>query len=441
MTDKNNDVPRQTPWGAKAASNSESPGPGPQPASQPDPQQDPRPDPRLHGAYSGTRAELFSLALKTALLTGVTVGIYRFWERTRIRRFIWSATAPGGDPFEYTGTGKEKFLGFLIAVVVLGVVLGTIQLGLFFINLSVFTPSDTAENGVWPTVLLQLSFLVMLPLYFFAMYRAYRYRMSRTRWRGIRFGVLPGAWGYAWRYFLYLGLAVVSLGLLWPLMTFKLEEYRANRTFFGDARWHQGGRWTMLYPAMKHLGIGVALGVLSVVLLVGESVGLSIVCFLIAWIWAFVGYFHYRVQSYRILTEHKVIGNGIRLGANPSSSEVLGIAIAGGFLSMIAGGVVSAVVVGLLSSSGLFDVLFSPDPVGEAFGWSAQLLSLLVTLISLQIYGVFLLIFMIQPIYAHIIETTWIENPILLTSVKQRSADDFPDADGFADALDVGGAF
>lgn len=206
------------------------------------------PDHRLRGDYRGRRSDLFALALKTALLTAITLGVYRFWERTRIRRHIWSATVPGGDAFEYTGTSKEKFLGFLIALVVLGVGLGLLQLGLFFVNLSLFSPAQTPEGEIAQLLLFQVSFLLVLPLYFFAKYRAYRYRMSRTRWRGIRFGVLPGAWGYAWRHLMYLALAIVSGGVLWPLMTFRLEAYRTNRTFFGDAQWHQGGRWTMLYP-------------------------------------------------------------------------------------------------------------------------------------------------------------------------------------------------
>ncbi|MGB0797738.1 MAG: DUF898 family protein, partial [Planktomarina sp.] len=70
---------------------------------------------------------LFWLAIKTTLLTVITLGVYRFWARTRIRRYIWSAIRPGGDEFEYTGTGLEKFLGFLLAVVILAVYLGILQ--------------------------------------------------------------------------------------------------------------------------------------------------------------------------------------------------------------------------------------------------------------------------------------------------------------------------
>ena len=83
-----------------------------------------------HGDYTGDGKALFFLALRTGLLTFFTLGIYRFWAKTRIRRFIWSSTRLDGSRFEYTGTGLEKFLGFLMAVVILAVSFGFYGLAL-----------------------------------------------------------------------------------------------------------------------------------------------------------------------------------------------------------------------------------------------------------------------------------------------------------------------
>ena len=41
---------------------------------------------------------------------------------------------PGGDAFECTGTGLEKFLGFLIALVILAFYLGILQVVLTFVG-------------------------------------------------------------------------------------------------------------------------------------------------------------------------------------------------------------------------------------------------------------------------------------------------------------------
>ena len=65
----------------------------------------------LNGRYTGAIGAFFWLNFRLGLLTLITLGLYRFWARTRVRRYMWSATSPGGDPFEYTGTGLEKLLG------------------------------------------------------------------------------------------------------------------------------------------------------------------------------------------------------------------------------------------------------------------------------------------------------------------------------------------
>ena len=41
---------------------------------------------------------------------------------------------PGGDAFEYTGTGLEKLLRFLIALVILALYLGILQVVLTFVG-------------------------------------------------------------------------------------------------------------------------------------------------------------------------------------------------------------------------------------------------------------------------------------------------------------------
>src|SRR6516162_1908703 len=47
-----------------------------------------------------------------AVLLMFTLGIYRFWLSTDIRRYLWSNTELAGESFEYTGTAYELLLGF-----------------------------------------------------------------------------------------------------------------------------------------------------------------------------------------------------------------------------------------------------------------------------------------------------------------------------------------
>src|SRR4051794_10765484 len=67
----------------------------------------------LRPAYDGRLARFAWLTAKTGLLALITLGIYRFWGRTRVRRYVWSRISVGGDRLGYTGTGREMFLGFL----------------------------------------------------------------------------------------------------------------------------------------------------------------------------------------------------------------------------------------------------------------------------------------------------------------------------------------
>ena len=45
------------------------------------------------------------------------------------------------------------------------------------------------------------------------------------------------------------------------------------------------------------------------------------------------------------------------------------------------------------------------------------------------------------PILGHYVDTLWVENAERLEQIRQRTGEHIADADGFADALDIGGAF
>ena len=69
--------------------------------------------------FLGQRRSYWRLLIRGAVLLMVTLGIYRFWLATDIRRFLWSNTEIAGEALEYTGTALELLLGFLIAIAIL----------------------------------------------------------------------------------------------------------------------------------------------------------------------------------------------------------------------------------------------------------------------------------------------------------------------------------
>src|SRR5258705_12545038 len=75
--------------------------------------------PPMPVAFSGSRSDFFHLVKRGAGLEFVTLGFYRFWLTTDIRRHLWANTQIQGDGAEYTGRGKELLIGFLVALAIL----------------------------------------------------------------------------------------------------------------------------------------------------------------------------------------------------------------------------------------------------------------------------------------------------------------------------------
>src|SRR6202165_2093838 len=134
--------------------------------------------------FSGNRGDFFRLVTRGAGLELVTVGFYRFWLATDIRRHLWSNTHIDGDAAEYTGRAKELLIGFLFALAILV----PIYLAYFLVGLEA---ERLKAFGSFPL----FAFFYLFGQ--FAIYRARRYRLTRTVWRGVRFCMSGSGWGDA----------------------------------------------------------------------------------------------------------------------------------------------------------------------------------------------------------------------------------------------------
>jgi uncharacterized membrane protein YjgN (DUF898 family) len=70
-------------------------------------------------SFANDRPTFRRLALRGALLELVTLGFYRFWLATDIRRHLWSRSSVDGDQIDYAGRAKDLLIGFLFAVAIL----------------------------------------------------------------------------------------------------------------------------------------------------------------------------------------------------------------------------------------------------------------------------------------------------------------------------------
>jgi len=70
-------------------------------------------------AYDGRLGRVIWLLIVNTLLSIVTLSLYRFWGKTRLRQYLWRSVTLFGDRLEYSGQGSQLALGFLIVLVVL----------------------------------------------------------------------------------------------------------------------------------------------------------------------------------------------------------------------------------------------------------------------------------------------------------------------------------
>src|SRR5271154_5428190 len=69
--------------------------------------------------FLGNEVAYWRLRIKGAALVVLTLGLYRFWFATDVRRFLWSNTEIGDETLEYTGLATELLGGFLLAIAIL----------------------------------------------------------------------------------------------------------------------------------------------------------------------------------------------------------------------------------------------------------------------------------------------------------------------------------
>jgi uncharacterized membrane protein YjgN (DUF898 family) len=206
--------------------------------------------------FVGHGEVFWRLLARGGVLLMFTLGIYRFWLTTDIRRYLWSSTEIADESFEYTGTARELLLGFLIAIAAL------VPLYAAFFLLTL------ALGEIWSS----LGLVVLTFLGQYAVYRARRYRLTRTIYRGVRFHQTGSAWRYSICAVFWWTLIALSLGLAYPFAQSQLEHFKMRHTFFGNLPGRfEGSGWRLLLRglllwtlAVVPFAIGAAATILAI---------------------------------------------------------------------------------------------------------------------------------------------------------------------------------
>jgi len=356
--------------------------------------------------------------------------------KTRLRRWYWSSVRPGGQPLEYVGDPFEKLLGFLIAVVIMAFYLGIVNLILMFVSFSLLA----APGGAYA-----VSALGVVPIIFYAQYRSRRYVLARTRWRAVRFGLEPGAWGYAAEATRQWILTLLTLGWWWPRKAFYLEKFKTDRTYFGTARLRQGGDAADLYPGFIHVYFPALLFVGSFALaLAGED---NFGWFsLAALVWMVFGTVYYRAFALRYLTSQKRSGD-IRLESALKPRRLMRIYIFGysisaliSFLPIIALGVGLGIAMASVGDDAVEAWIEGGASLEALPPWVFTVVAISVYFLMFLAWSVLTHVFVTMPLWRHVSETLSVHGATEMARIGQRARDEFEEAEGFAEALDVGAA-
>lgn len=293
-----------------------------------------RPPPR-QASFLGSGGALFGVYLANLLLTIVTLGVYYFWAKNRVRGYLVTQCEFDADRFAWHGTGRELFLGGLkLLVLAVPVVL------LIYV-------APVVWRGTWVQAASSLGAVIIYMLIFpMAAVGARRYRLSRLSWRGIRFSFRGKVRQYFKIYTTGLFLLLPTLGFYLPYMQANIRRFVTEHAYFGatpfafdgDGR-DLLGRFALVpttvlaaagwiaYSTYRALtGLGLAAGsetaATAAALALAESIGV----FLLASAAVMLAYISYAAFRHRYFWSHTTFGTA-RFASTMTGAKLLAFSL------------------------------------------------------------------------------------------------------------------
>jgi len=131
--------------------------------------------------FDGNGTELLKIYLSNLLLIIVTFGIYYFWAKVQVTRYMYRHTQFFENRFDYHATGKERFLGFLKGIALLSVILAAFGAIGYLIYLK------TGSMEIITTFMPLMFYLLLFILSPLLLVGRERFRLSRSSWSNVRF--------------------------------------------------------------------------------------------------------------------------------------------------------------------------------------------------------------------------------------------------------------
>lgn len=165
-------------------------------------------------SFTGGVGQLYGIMIINYFLSLITLGIWGPWAKVRTLRYFYGHTEFLDHGLEFLATGKQLFVGRLIAIIVL------IALGLFE-----FVPF------IGPA----LAIIIVIAGIPYVLNRSLGFKARFLAWRDVRFN-WHGSYGKAILIFTILPLlSFITLGLAQPIAARALRKHYADNHAFGGA--------------------------------------------------------------------------------------------------------------------------------------------------------------------------------------------------------------
>ena len=202
--------------------------------------------------FHGTGGTLFGIHLVNTLLTFVTLGLYYFWAKVRVRKYLFGQTEFAGDRFSYHGNARELLNGAMKASLIFGVPYYVLS------NAGLFLEPHAATQIAFQ-IAAWLLLLLFIPV---AIIGARRYRLSRTDWRGIRFSFQGKSLDFIKLWLSGYFFTGLTLGLYYPYFSVTKQTFLTTHSYFGSEPFKFSGDGAVLFrPFLKIYLLAVAIAI------------------------------------------------------------------------------------------------------------------------------------------------------------------------------------
>lgn len=190
--------------------------------------------------YHGRLGTLYVIWLKNLALNILTLGIYRPWAKTNYRKYCYQSFSIAGDKPEYFGTGGELWRGMIKANFLIFALYMALYIPIFIaFEESIEAPKTPEDSSETPLAEVLSSFViipVIWAMYYLSKFSALRYRITRTRWRGIRGSMHGWLWRYVgWRFMRFF-INVITLGFALGRSNVLNNRILINDCYIGDKK-------------------------------------------------------------------------------------------------------------------------------------------------------------------------------------------------------------